>query len=79
MVRGFLPFALLRCIDSGLQSLPKAVIQITIAGAQIFGKAFVAAGRQAYKSATDFSFLLMVWMLIFVLIKMRNIDHKVVL
>lgn len=34
-----------------LQSLPKTIIQITIAGAQIFGKAFLAAGRQAVASA----------------------------
>ncbi|KAI0093082.1 hypothetical protein BDY19DRAFT_406875 [Irpex rosettiformis] len=32
-------------------SLPKTIIQITIAGAQIFGKAFVAAGRQAIQNA----------------------------
>ncbi|EJD02834.1 protein transporter [Fomitiporia mediterranea MF3/22] len=32
-------------------SAPKAIIQVVIAGAQIFGKAFAAAGRQAYKNA----------------------------
>ncbi|KAH8107972.1 hypothetical protein BXZ70DRAFT_981477 [Cristinia sonorae] len=32
-------------------SLPKLIVQITIAGAQIFGKAFLAAGRQAVQNA----------------------------
>ncbi|KAI0798710.1 hypothetical protein BC629DRAFT_243430 [Irpex lacteus] len=32
-------------------SLPKTVIQITLAGASILGKAFLAAGRQAVQNA----------------------------
>ncbi|KAI5120337.1 hypothetical protein M0805_009413 [Coniferiporia weirii] len=32
-------------------SAPKAIIQVAIAGAQILGKAFAAAGRQAYRNA----------------------------
>ncbi|THH08301.1 hypothetical protein EW145_g2795 [Phellinidium pouzarii] len=36
---------------AGGQSAPKAVIQVVIAGAQILGKAFAAAGRQAYRNA----------------------------
>ncbi|KAH8119075.1 protein transporter [Phellopilus nigrolimitatus] len=32
-------------------SAPKAIIQVVIAGAQILGKSFAAAGRQAYKNA----------------------------
>ncbi|KAI0699573.1 hypothetical protein BC835DRAFT_539843 [Cytidiella melzeri] len=32
-------------------SSPRAIIQIAIAGAQIFGKAFMAAGRQAAQNA----------------------------
>lgn len=43
---------LLICIFSTdtVQSSPKVIVQIAIAGAQILGKAFVAAGRQAMKS-----------------------------
>ncbi|KAI0339824.1 hypothetical protein BDW22DRAFT_1360845 [Trametopsis cervina] len=32
-------------------SSPKVIVQIAIAGAQIFGKAFMAAGRQAVQNA----------------------------
>ncbi|KAK7692470.1 hypothetical protein QCA50_004095 [Cerrena zonata] len=32
-------------------SAPKIIVQIAIAGAQIFGKAFIAAGRQAIQNA----------------------------
>ncbi|CAE7140132.1 unnamed protein product [Rhizoctonia solani] len=38
-------------IDTSTQSSPRAIIQIVIVGAQILGKAFVEAGRQAARNA----------------------------
>ena len=37
-------------VNYNIQSAPKIIIQIAITGAQIFGRALLAAGRQAVKS-----------------------------
>ena len=46
MCRGDLPDDILL-----VKSSPRAIVQIAIAGAKIFGKAFAAAGKQAIQSA----------------------------
>ena len=43
-------YSFLKHVNVHLQSSPKVIVQIAIAGAQILGKAFVAAGKQAVAS-----------------------------